>query len=148
MGFRFRGFCGWTALVHGKAGGVAGGQLEDEFGAGAFDGSEGELADVIQLVLDIDVKVFGDEDSFGFIEDFRELSGVKAVVQVVMDPGLKAAEGFLPESATAVDEAFVNTGSFGDVCVRRNEFAIGELESKIRFGMRSEDFFQLVDFHK
>lgn len=134
-------------MVHGEAGGVAGGELEDEFGAGAFDGSKGELADVIELVLNIDVEVFGDEDSFGFIEDSRELSGVEAVVEIVMDPGLKAAEGFFAESAAAVDEVFINASGFGDVGVGRDECAVGKLEAEVGFGMRGEELFELVDFH-
>lgn len=95
---------GDAADVLGEAVGVAVAQLEGEAVSGGLDAFEREMGQAGVVVLEFDGQLVGGEDGLPVLEDFRELGGIDAVVDVVGDPDLEEALTLAADGAAAVDE--------------------------------------------
>ncbi len=59
-------------------------------------------------------------DEGGFVEDGQKLAGGKAMVGVILKPGLETANGFGSLRTAAVYEFLIDLRNLGDVRMRRD----------------------------
>ena len=140
-------FGGDAADVFGEAVGVVVDEVEGESAVVFLDGVEGEVGEAGVVVLDLDGEGIGGEDGGAVFEDGGELVALDAVVDVGGDPDLEEAFTFGADLAAAVDEFLFDEADFGDVEVRRDFLAVGELEGDGFSGVGGEGGFEVGDGH-
>lgn len=98
-----------------------------------------ELSDNADFVLDVDFQILRlKHRREGFVENAGKFSGNKAVPDIIGEPRLQPAKRLGPQSAAAINKAFIDSRHFGDMGMDWNGSSIRQNETHGGVGM----FFQ------
>ena len=147
---KIKGFVhsGGLATVLGQAVGVFHAQAENNGTFGDFEAGNGKLRDEWRFVLDLHFEAVIGDDGARLIENLQKCPGRKAMIGVILKPGLESADRVGARGATAIDEPLVDLGDLGDVSVGR-KFGPGRQDKTNGFsGVFGEGIPQGTQFHK
>ena len=114
-----------TAFFFGETIRVAGSKAKNKLVTGRFSRFKGKLGDVIELVFDIHVYVFGSKKGSGFVQDFKQGPRSEAMIKILGNPGLHSTNGVGSKRSATIDELLLYQSHFGDVGVCRYRAACG-----------------------
>ena len=95
---------------------------------------EGEVGEAGHAVFDFHWEGLSGNHGSTVFENFAQSGRTHSVVVVVGNPDLEKALALMSDGASAVDKVLFSKGDFGDVEVRRNGFAIREVDGERLIG--------------
>jgi hypothetical protein len=134
-------------FVLGKTGRMPDPQTHNQFFTSCFHAADGKLRNEWGFMLNIHFEVVCFKKWCRLFENAEQSARGEPVSRIIGKPRLETADGLGSESASAINEAFVNSRHFGDVGVG-GDFRAGRQEkANVLVRVLRQQYFKLRKFH-